>query len=476
MILLAFVAGLAIPALVGWLVIDLLEGKTPVLDRLEKWTLGYVFGVTLSMFCAFFGNVLLGVPLTVMGFLSVFCVLLILSGVPWFLAKNGRDRVTPLRHRAWESPSRAVTIALIAGGAWVGLRMILLTLTTLLTPPFFDDTMDNWNLRGKIFYYGKTFTLQFPWNGTPGVSSYPPTVPLMKTWLSLLAGGWNEGLVNSIHVIWFVALLLLVFCMLRRSLPAAWAALGTLLLASLPLEMIQGVNAYADVFLSVHLFAAAGLMVQALQNHGDERRGVSRNAPTQLRLSALAIALVPFTKNEGWALYFPVLLLLFVGTLAWCGKRRLMTQQELMRTTAVSAVMILAICVPWIGFKFVHGLAFGNAKGIDWNLTWQTGVLQAIGVNTFLEGNWGLLFPLFFGLLIVRWRSAFRSPLVVLTLLFLIPYLTQLFAYLFTGLAQEALFQTGYARGLIHLMPVIVTLTVILLHDVLHRKKAHPEI
>ncbi len=471
MILFAFIVGLAIPALVGWLVIDLLEGKTPVLDRIEKWTLGYVFGVTLSMFCAFFGNVLLGIPFTVMGFLMVYGALLIAFGVPWWIAKNGRSSATPLRHSAHESPSRPVTVALIVGTVWVGLRMILLTLTTLMTPPFFDDTMDNWNLRGKIFYYGKTFTLEFPWNATPGVSSYPPTVPLMKTWLSTLAGGWSEGLVNSIHVVWFIALLILVFCMLRRSLPIAWAALGTLILASLPLEMIQGVNAYADVFLSVHLFAAVGLMVQGLRCDGGTGKGVSRNTPTQLRLAGLAIALVPFTKNEGWALYFPVLLLLFVGTLTWCWQRRAVTQRELLRTAAISAVMILAICVPWIGFKFVHGLAFGNAKGIDWHLTWQTGVLQAIGVNTFLEGNWGLLFPLFFGLLIARWRTALRSSLLVLTLLFLIPYLTQLFAYLFTGLAQEALFQTGYARGLIHLMPVIVTLTVILLHDVLHAKK-----
>ena len=47
----------------------------------------------------------------------------------------------------------------------------------------------------------------------------------------------------------------------------------------------------------------------------------------------------------------------------------------------------------------------------------------------------------------------------------------QLFAYLFTGLSQEALFQTGYARGLIHLMPVIVTVTTVLLYDAIYRDK-----
>jgi len=243
-------------------------------------------------------------------------------------------------------------------------------------------------------------------------------------------------------------------------LPVAWSALGAVLLASLPLELIHGTNPYADVFLSLHLFMAVSLLFQALTSRAHEQ------TPSCLRLAAFAIALIPFTKNEGWALYFPVLILLFTGSVTTLWRRGTITGQQAVRTALWTVALVALVTVPWISYKMLNGLAFGNAKGIDWNLQWQPGVTIAIVVNTFFEGNWGLLFPLFFGLLIARWRAAFRTPLLLLSVFVLIPYLLQLFLYHTTGLSTEAILQTGYARGLIHLMPVIVALTIMLLYDV----------
>ncbi len=457
MILLALLLGIALPALTGWLLLDLVEWKTPVLGRGEKWVLGFVLGLTFMMFCAFFANILIGIPFTIFGFLGVFCAMLIALGIPWYV----RGKFAGARHAVLRDGTlpRPMIIGLIILGAWVALRIVAFGGIALTTPSFFDDTTDNWNLRGKIFFIEKTFTLEVPWGGTSGVHSYPPPVSLAKTWLSTIAGTWNEGLVNSIHTVWFIALLLLVYWALRRTLPWFWAALGSIILASLPLELIHGTNAYADVFLSVHLFAAVMLMLNAL------REEQSARACSWLRLSLLAIVIVPFTKNEGWALYLPTLLLLLGGTFLWLWKQKTVTTRDLIQTGVIGAAMLLLCIAPWIGFKLLHGLDFGNAKGIDLNFQWHENVLTAISVNTFLEGNWNLLFPLFFGLLIYRFRTAFLTPLLLLTACFLIPYCIQLFFYLFTGLAQEALLQTGYARGLIHLMPVVVTLTVLLIHD-----------
>lgn len=462
MTLLALLPGIALPAVVGWLLLDLVEWKTHVLGHGEKWVLGFVVGLTFTMFCAFFGNVLTGIPFTLFGFLGVIAGPMMILGIPWIWRKKSRIDAVGMFH---ETPphdkhvSRPIMIGLIVFGMWIAIRIVAFGGIAVTTPSFFDDTMDNWNLRGKIFFIEKTFTLDVPWGGTTGVSSYPPSVSLAKTWLSTIAGTWDEGLVNSIHTVWFIALLLLVYWSLKRSLPWFWAALGSLMLASLPLELIHGTNAYADVFLSVHLFAAVALMLQAL------REDHSGRACTWLRLSALAIAMVPFTKNEGWALYFPVLLILSGGTYLWLWKQKTVATRELIKAGLLAAAMLLAIAVPWIGFKVVHGLNFGNAKSIDMNFQWHENVVTSIFVNTFLEGNWNLLFPLFFGLLIYRFRTAFLTPLLLLTAFFLIPYCIQLFFYLFTGLAQEALLQTGYARGLIHLMPVIVMLVTFLLYD-----------
>ncbi|NOS66783.1 MAG: hypothetical protein HOO67_00210 [Candidatus Peribacteraceae bacterium] len=473
--LIMLIPGVVIPAVVGWLIIDLLEWDTSVIGRYEKWVMGFVFGMTFSMFCVFAGNVWLGIPLTLVGFAMIFAGLLVVLGAAWGIRRGrfmtsvkagappGRPYIADVMH----STPRPMMIALAVMGGWVLIRLLAMAGDTAVTPTFFDDAMDNWNLRGKLFFLQEKFSLAFPWDPSPGVSSYPPTVPLSKTWLSTLAGGWHEGLVNMIHVVWFACLLALVYWTLRRMLSWEWSALGTIILASLPLELIHGMSPYADVFLSLHIFVGVSLLFHALKDRGHESQGVSRNAPTYLRLSAFAIALIPFTKNEGWALYFPVLAFLYAATLGWLVYRKTMTVRQVMMTAGFALLLAVIIAGPWIAFKFANGLAFGNAKGLDLNFRWQPGVFASVIVNTFLEGNWGLLMPLFFGLLIARWRSAFRSPLLLLSAFILIPYLGQLFLYHFTGLSTEAILQTGYARGLIHLMPVIVVLTVLLLHDVI---------
>jgi len=100
-------------------------------------------------------------------------------------------------------------------------------------------------------------------------------------------------------------------------------------------------------------------------------------------------------------------------------------------------------------------------------LEWHEGVLRAIGINTFWEGNWSLLPILFLGLVIAKWRTAFRSNLIILTGFVIVVIVGQLPIYMFTALYVEALNQTGYARGIIHLIPVVVVVTTVILERVM---------
>lgn len=457
MMLLWIIPGVAFPTLLGWLLVSVLEGGHPVLRPMERAVFGFVFGLAVVMFCAFLANVVAGLPFTVASFLVIHGVLMIAFGIPWWRRPRSVAAVTLPREA--HTP-KIFTIAVWTLAAWVLLRLVTQAGITMTTPTFFDDAMDNWNLRGKVYYFDQHFTLSFPWDANPGITSYPPTVPLAKTWLSTLAGDWHEGLVNLMHVVWFCALLALLYLILRRLLTRTWALLGATVLGSLPLMLIQGMSPYGDVFMSLYLFAAVAPLYMALRSsNGDEAR-------SWLRIAAFSIALLPFTKNEGWALYVPVLMILTLGTLWVIAKKNIISRPALLKTVLLGALFFACIAGPWIGYKMANGLAFGNAKGIDWNLQWQPGAWLAILVNTFFEGNWNLLFVLFFGLLITRWRAAFRSQLLLLSACFLIPYCTQLFAYLTTGLSQEAIRQTGYARGLVHLMPIIVMLTILLIHDI----------
>jgi len=326
--------------------------------------------------------------------------------------------------------------------------------------------VDNWNLRAKVFYHEQTIELLLPGRGdTPAdVSSYPPTVPLMKTWMATVAG-WNDDAVNAVHLAWFLSALALLYYALRRYLSRMWSLFGIYAIVSMPLYLMHGTNTYADIFMGTHVFAAIILLFHAIRSENPGTRDAF------LRTSAVATALLPFTKNEGLLLYLPPILLIVTGYLFM--QRRNLTARDISRTALWYAISMLLVLVPWLAYKYANGLTFGNAKAVgDLAFGWQKGVLYAVMVNTFFEGNWILLFPVFATLLAWRRRAAFTT-LLPLTALFLIVYLGQLAIYLFTSVSIEAIKQTGYARGIIQLMPVAVFLTVMLLKDAYDRAQTY---
>ena len=341
---------------------------------------------------------------------------------------------------------------------WIILKIAVSSFLLIVSPPFNDDVINNWNFRGKVFFYAQEFTLELQRGygivEKENVSSYPPSVPLLKTWFAALYGQWNEGLVNAIHIVWYCCALVLLFFALRRMTTLWWSLIGTYLLSSIPLYLMHGTVAYADLFLSLHVFLAVAMLLHALREESEDR------ASAYLRISALALALLLFTKNEGLILCAPPLSLAAIGTLLWLRRRGRHILPSLLWYIGFSA----AVLIPWLGFKMLHDLPFGNAKAVSgFAFGWQPGVLKAIAINTFLEGNWLLLMPLFLGLLLLRWRNVLRSTLALPILFILVVWMGQIGIFLFTSISNEAIYQTGYARGLIQLMPVIVMVTTMLL-------------
>ncbi|MFA5054533.1 MAG: hypothetical protein WC565_10765, partial [Parcubacteria group bacterium] len=191
-----------------------------------------------------------------------------------------------------------------------------------------------------------------------------------------------------------------------------------------------------------------------------------------LRLSALAYGLLIFTKNEALILYLPLLLLILAGGLLFLKKRTRMTHRDCWTALAWMAGWLLAIALPWVLFKWTHGLGFGNAKEIStsYSFGWQAGVPYVLWVNTFFEGNWHLLFPLLLLLIALGRRRLFSSALAPLSLFVFAAILLQIGLFLFTSLSVEALRQTGLARGFVQLAPLIVLLTTLLARDTVKEK------
>ncbi len=448
--------GLLLPTIIGWSVLRILEGKTPVLFTGERIVAGLCIGVVGTMFDTFLLHVIGLVPLSFVGMLLVQVLSALLLGGIVYTLKLHQIKSPTVSHQPLRQWQKILTALF---GVWLVAKLIA-GFIFLIGPPYYDDTMNNWNLRGKAFFVQEEILLEIePGKGT-GVASYPQSVPMIKAWLAHLNGEWHEGLVNSIHVVWYACALLLIFYALRRALSLPWAIIGTYVLSSIPLFTMHGIIPYADLYLSVLLFLAVSWLYFGVKESENRRMSF-------IRMSSLVTGILIFTKNEALLLHLPPILLLVVLSIIFAK----FSQKEMKSTALWYGIMTLACLIPWLSYKWYHGLAFGNAKSVSGlSIEWHEGVLQAIAKNTLFEGNWSLLPVIFVGLCIAKWRKVVLSPLGIICGFVFAVWLGQLPIYTLTELYIEALNQTGYARGLIHLVPLVVFAVTILTHSILHRK------
>ena len=226
------------------------------------------------------------------------------------------------------------------------------------------------------------------------------------------------------------------------------------LLVSLPLLLIQGSNPYADLFEAAHVLLAVLCLFRLAESNAQTERG------TWFTLAGFTLGLLLFTKNEASVLYSPILLL----QLAWvlCAQRK----NNPLQTKQIAKFLALAgfIAAPWLLFKWIHGLSFGNAKSITHlAVAFHPQVIDAIWFHLSHEPNW-LLLPLVLPLtLLAAGKRAFRLPESVLTIFVLVAVTAQFLIFLFTPLATEAILQTGLSRGLLHIAPVAMLLVIVLI-------------
>src|SRR3989338_5848861 len=193
----------------------------------------------------------------------------------------------------------------------------------------------------------------------------------------MVLGYWSDALVNSIHLVWFVSLLGLLFGALTRFLGAAFGFLGVYILVSLPLFLIHGVNAYTDVLMGAQLFLPLLFLYEWVKAESRERQRTAL-----LLLSAFSAAML-FVKSEALLLFLPLLTLL-LGINAW---RRFPTLSSFGKTMGTFLGMVSVIALPWILFKVAIGLEFGNAQAVSrFVLSPNPDVPSAIGNDLLYTG------------------------------------------------------------------------------------------
>ena len=468
--LLAFIVGIAIPLALGWLSLLLLERHAPVLGRAERWFFALVLGPTEFALLAFTPHVLGLTQLNLFGFLMPSGILLI-----GLLAIAKRTHAFAARtHQPAYAPGmplpKLIKTGILILCVWTAIKILAGAFDLLSVPTYWDDSFNNWNMRGKMYYETQMLQLEIPvGNGTiqdsGGVGSYPPSVPMLKAWLSVLRGSWEEPLVNGLHLIWLTGLLGSFFFALRRRLSPLLSLGGVNLLVSLPLFLIQATNPYADVFMASHVFLGMLCLFVLAEEHD------AAKTKTWIKVFGFILGMMFFTKNEATVLYAPLMALMLLWILAEKKKSGTMHGEELRKLFAMSALAALLLAAPWILFKWSNGLTFGNAKSVSGlRIAFDLRAVQAIWYHLTREPNW-LLLPLVTPLTIVlSGKQAFRLPEGVLTVFLMLAIATQFLIFTFTPLATEAIMQTGLSRGLLHVMPVMMLLTILLLEKLVRKE------
>ncbi len=455
----AFLFGLAIPAVPAWLLIVIVEGKQPVLHRVERWCWALLFGSPLFMLPLLLLSWSGMHAMTPAGFALAFCLLTLPLGLlAWKRSALAPRNRPPALHPAGGMRKGAMIVLCIAM-VWTSLKVGTGLIGLVSVPGYWDDTFNNWNLRGKAMYVTGEYDIlgsspELSVISAQGIGSYPPTVSMTKAWLSVLRGRWSEGLVNAVHGAWFLLGLAAFFFLARRALPLSWSLAGLYLLVSLPLFLIHGVNPYSDVLVAAFVLAACGGTWMAARTTEEQ------DALTWARLTALSTGLMILIKNEALLIHAPPLLLLLGMALHRRG-RSIGTIASILAITACAAL-------PWLVFKWTHGLTFGNAKRLaDLAIGFRPDAVTAIRLFLFHEGNF-LILPLALPVLLLSNRGkALRSSETVLAFFLLCAIGLQMAAYLFTPLAHEAIFQTGIGRGFVQMAPVAVLLLLLLARDAL---------
>lgn len=462
MFILIFLLGFLPLLLAGWLAVRALEGKTSVLTRLERLVYGAVIGPVLTMEIVFLLNITNALRLNLLAYLISLLILILPLG---FLAwKRGQLSLNSLKSlnslyslHSFRSLPKGQRLALALVIAWILLKSLSGFVVLLGDPSYNDDVFDNWHYRAKILHHKQMLVVD-PEN--PGITAYPPTVPMLKVWFAFIHGGWNEQLAGILSPLWYLLCLALVWCALRRSIGINWAIVGLYLASSIPLLWMHGFTPYVDVFVAIHLAAAVLPLFHSLEGTSEHERAA------WLRIGALAAALLPMIKNETLLMHLPPVMLLAAAVVVWNLLTGKLTPRSARSPVLAYGALVAAILLPWLLYKWSNNLTFGNAKSIRGiELVWQQNVLKSLFITWILEANFLLLPGLFLGLLITRFKKAFLSPAVVLTAFTLIVLLGIMGIFLFTGLSAEALQQTGSARAVVQLVPLIVVLVMVLMAD-----------
>jgi len=417
--LIAALLTLAVAALVGAPFARLADRDAPLLQFLgESLLFGTGIVATLLMLLGLAG-IPWSIPIVAFSVLSLAAIGFSLArrlGV-WSFPHGDRDRRPYLID--------ALTLVTLAGYARFATA----------APMWELDFIDNWGLKGRVFWQARGFVWEFLTNPFYRWShqDYPPLVPLVFNMFSLVAGQWEDRWIGLYYVAVAAALLMVIRSLLTEEIGAFRAAAATLALTCVIASPWPGL---ADGPLVAYATTALLLIRRALQTKCDAR----------ITGAAVLLGFAALTKNEGMSLVLSTALALAIAG----GWRRAL---RLWPAAVMAAPWILARARFQLGTDLATGSVFERA--LDHLREPQVYLHYLVRYSPGQPVLWlGIALGILAGI-----RSVPRERLLLVTAVMQIVF--YLAAYLVTPLDVEFHIRWSWDRLVWHVIPMLAFVSLV---------------
>ncbi|MBI3755596.1 MAG: hypothetical protein HY265_05495 [Deltaproteobacteria bacterium] len=436
-------AAFILPAIAGYLTIATLD-KDGMVSRIERAALSFAVGAGLLSFYMFLIG-MLGFAFSLAALLPFF---LISGGIAVLLARNNRGirpenkNINNFMETKLSLPKLIINFVFLCLIAW---RIFFAIFNASTYPPYFDDAVTTWDYKAKVIFsnksLGKSFSTDFLGGGTG--SGYPLNTSLFKVWTSMMVGKWDERYIHFYNFTIFICMLILFFISLRQYATTTISLTFSYILTSIPLMAFHSYGGYADLTTGFYFFA--GMLMLA--------RWIHTKADCFLYIMVMLVAVMAFTKNEGYLIFTPAILATFLYFLFVSG----LSRKEKMKKVSILVVGIIILIGPWLITKGTYNIGIGSFP-IEFHKEAFAELLRVF----FTEGSFNILWISAALLIILNPKGAVARLCLPYLLPTLLAFLATVAVFVFTVNFEWLWVRTTINRSLLILTPSIVFSTALL--------------
>ncbi len=443
MFIIGLLAGLAIPILLGNVILSFLDPKK-ILQPFENLALSFLLGlsgITLLAFWSFFINLQYRVFIISGIIVALFVIKRIIYG------KFGRAEGLQLKQSIDQvREKRLFTPRNIALGLMVIFMAIKLSYTFIEAcskPEYSWDASAFWTMDGKSFFYlnneqpGQVLKYFFMLpNYHP---EYPKQIQLTHFWLFSWMREANDQWSKIIFPMSLVCFMVMFYTSLNKLRGNLGASIVTYFLLSSPLFLYLSTVGYADFTLSIYF----SLGIIFFYRWAQEKQDV------YFWLFAIFISLTAWIKLEGKPLCVLGFVILFIYVFHYSNK----SVKSMLKKVGQYLSVFFAINLPWqLVVNFNH---LETREKLASHLDHFLDLHSQIYTKLFAEGSWGVFWIAVVGAALLFYKRLLKRENVYLAVTLILFYGIVLFIFQFTY-DGYSVFDVSFDRVWLSIYPITV--------------------